>query len=128
MEPPLKSRFPWIIPGPLQKPRFGRATFPPLPLASLIEHCQVEAQMMTCLGLQGNAKSLSRRPADEFRLRHVPASRAVPGLGRRKASARTLCSPSASVTRPCFLSALPVTGAAARSFRVRVWAFSAIRR
>ena len=100
MEPPLKSRFPWIIPGPLQKPRFGRATFPPLPLAPLIEHCQVEAQMMTCLGLQGNAKSLSRRPADESRLRHVPASRAVPGLGRRKASARTLCSPSASVTRP----------------------------
>ena len=37
MEPPLKSRFPWIIPGPLQKPRFGRATFPPLPLASLID-------------------------------------------------------------------------------------------
>ena len=111
MEPPLKSRFPWIIPGPLQKPRFGRATFPPLPLASLIEHCQVEAQMMTGLGLQGNAKALSRRPADESRLRHVPASRTVPGLGRRKAGARTLCSPSASVTRPCFLSALPVTGA-----------------
>ena len=41
MEPPLKSRFPWIIPGPLQKPRFGRATFPPLPLASLIEHFRV---------------------------------------------------------------------------------------
>ena len=67
---------------------------------------------MTCLGLQGNAKSLSRRPADGSRLRHVPALPApVPGLGRRKASARTLCSPSASVTRPCFLSALPVTGA-----------------
>ena len=41
MEPPLKSRFPWIIPGPLQAPRFGRATFPPLPLASLIEHFRV---------------------------------------------------------------------------------------
>ena len=33
------------------------------------------------------------------------------GLSRRKASARTLCSPSASVTGPCPLSALPVTGA-----------------
>ena len=43
---------------------------------------------MTCLGLQANAKLLSRRPADESRLRHVPASRAIPGLGRRKASAR----------------------------------------
>ena len=44
MEPPLKSRFPWIIPNVLQPQRFGRATFPPLPLAPLIEHCRVEAQ------------------------------------------------------------------------------------
>ena len=83
--------------------------------------------MMTCLGLQGNAKSLSRRPADESRLRHVPASRAVPGLGRRKAGARTLCSPSASVTRPCFCRPCPSPARAALSYRVRVWAFSAIR-
>ena len=43
----------------------------------------------------------------------VSASEAAPaaGLSRRKASARTLCSPSASVTGPCPLSALPVTGA-----------------
>ena len=41
MGPPLKSRFPWIIPDVLQAPRFGRATFAPLPLASLIEHCRV---------------------------------------------------------------------------------------
>ena len=41
MEPPLKSRFPWIIPDVLQAPRFGWTTFPPLPLASLIEHCRV---------------------------------------------------------------------------------------
>ena len=28
MEPPLKSRFPWIIPDALQAPRFGSTTFP----------------------------------------------------------------------------------------------------
>ena len=44
MGPPLKSRFPWIIPDVLQAQRFGQATFPPLPLAPLIEHCRVEAQ------------------------------------------------------------------------------------
>ena len=38
MEPPLKSRLPWIIPDALQAPRFGRSTFPPL--APLIEHCR----------------------------------------------------------------------------------------
>ena len=30
MEPPLKSRFPWIIPDVLQAPQFGRTTFPPV--------------------------------------------------------------------------------------------------
>ena len=28
MEPPLKSRFPWIIPDVLQAPRFGPDHFP----------------------------------------------------------------------------------------------------
>ena len=40
MEPPLKSRFPWIIPDALQAPRFGRTTFHPLPLAPLI--CSID--------------------------------------------------------------------------------------
>ena len=55
------------------------------------------------------------------------ASRAGPGLHRRKASARTLCSPSASVTRICFCRSCPSPARAALSFRVRVWAFSAMR-
>ena len=40
MEPPLKSRLPWIIPDPLQAPRFG-STNKSLPLASLIEYFRV---------------------------------------------------------------------------------------
>ena len=48
-------------------------------------------------------------------------------LGRRKASARTLCSPSASVTQPCFCRPCPSPARAALSYRVRVWAFSAMR-
>ena len=82
---------------------------------------------MTCLGLQGNAKSLSRRPADESRLRHCSRfpcrSRFGPTQGQRQNAllAFGVCHSA------LFLSALPVTGAAARSFRVRVWAFSAIR-
>ncbi len=43
---------------------------------------------MTCLGLQGNAKSLSRRPADESRLRHCSRfprrSRFGPTQGQRQ--------------------------------------------
>ena len=55
------------------------------------------------------------------------ASRAGPGLHQRKASARPLCSPSASVTRVCFCRSCPSPARAALSFRVRVWAFSAMR-
>ena len=39
---------------------------------------------------------------------------------------RTLCSPLASVTRPCFCRSGPSPARAALSYRVRVWAFSAI--
>ena len=112
MGPPLKSRFPWIIPDALQAPRFGRSTFPPVTPCSIDRALPGGGSMVTCLRATGGANSLSRRAADGSKLRHVPALPvAGPGLGRRKASARTLCSPSASVTQPCFLSALPVTGA-----------------
>ena len=75
---------------------------------------------MTCLRATGNANSLSRRAADGSRLRHVPALPvAGPGLGRRKASARTLSSPSASVTQPCFCRPCPSPARAALSYRVR---------
>ena len=66
---------------------------------------------MTCLGLQGNAKSLSRRPADESRLRHCSRfpcrSRFGPTQGQRQNAllAFGVCHSA------LLLSALPVTGA-----------------
>ena len=44
MEPPLKSRFPWIIPDALQAPRFGRSTFPPVTPRSIDRTLPGEAQ------------------------------------------------------------------------------------
>ena len=84
-----------------------------------------EAQRRHAFGRDAN--SLSRRPADGSRLLHVlPPPFAGAGLGRRKARARALRSPSASVTRPCFCRPCPSPARTALSYRVRVWAFSAI--
>ena len=44
MEPPLKSRFPWIIPDALQAPRFGRLSFHTKPLRSIDRALPGEAQ------------------------------------------------------------------------------------
>ena len=49
MEPPLKSRFPWIIPGPLQKPRFGRTTFPPVTPCFIDRTLPGGGSTVTCL-------------------------------------------------------------------------------
>ena len=49
MEPPLKSRFPWIIPDVLQAPRFGRSTFPPVTPCSIDRALPGGGSMVTCL-------------------------------------------------------------------------------
>ena len=64
-----------------------------------------------------------RRPDNGRGCRHVPLAIAGSGVPRRKARARPgKPSPSASVTRPCFKSVLPVPGRGCRfPSRVRVW-------
>ena len=49
MEPPLKSRFPWIIPDALQAPRFGSTTFPPVTPCSIDRALPGGGSMVTCL-------------------------------------------------------------------------------
>ena len=105
MEPPLKSRFRRL--GHLfALARSGGSLFAPCRCAPLIEHCR--ARLDGDMPSGGTPIRLSRRLPNGSGLLHVlslPAS--GPGLCRRKASARPLCSASASVTRPCLCRPCP---------------------
>ena len=99
MEPPLKSRFRKL--GHLLKlARSGRSLFAPRRGAPLIENCRARPD-----GDMPSGGAPTRFRADRENgsgLRHVLSLPAAgPGLCRRKARARALRSPLASVTRPC---------------------------
>ncbi len=63
MEPPLKSRFPWIIPDALQAPRFGRSTFPPVTRnAHCRGHYVAATFLIRCSGIASGALELEELP------------------------------------------------------------------
>ena len=126
MEPPLKSRFPWIIPDVLQARQFGRATFAPLPPASLIEHCRVRPNGDMPSGVAPIRFRAVRRTGPGcamFSRGPLPGPVWADARLSPERSARL----GASVTRPCFCRPCPSPARAALSYRVRVWACSAIR-
>ena len=82
---------------------------------------------MTCLRATGGAKSLSRRPADGSRVRHVLAPPAPVPVWADARPAPERFARLRRLSLALLLSALPVTDAGGASFRVRVWAFSAMR-
>ena len=112
MDPPVKSRLRGLG-GLLASYASGALTFRIKPLRSIDPGVASRSSVVTCLWVS-HQLAFAPNWGKVSRLCHVLSPPAAsPGLRRRKARARTLRSPLASVTQPCFCRPCPFSRSAA---------------
>ena len=95
--------------------------------APLILNRQGSREKLTTFGLRQSLLRLNVIAIPNGYLRHVPAPTAPGPLWPTQSQRQRRFARLRRLSLALLLSALPVTGAGGASFRVRVWAFSAMR-